>query len=202
MNWIVFYIKGIQKIQLTVSVFSVVLFLFALPMLLAFSPELFTGNTYTALYTLSLAAATFVMVIRPLADIFEWKWIRSLVILRKGFGILSASIIVGFLLSKIIIHGGGYITGIFSLEYWSFAQYKFFAHIGDVTGVVLLMTSNNLSKQILGVWWKRIQKLAYVYFYAGALYEVLALQSFFAVVAISVVTALVLLAAIKNRLLT
>jgi DMSO/TMAO reductase YedYZ heme-binding membrane subunit len=52
---------------------------------------------------------------------------------------------------------------------------------------------------MLGPWWKRIQQLAYVYFYAGALYEMFALQSTVAMVAISLVTVTVFVAWAKKR---
>jgi len=183
-----------------VMVWSVVLFLFVLPLVLAFIPELMSGNSYTVLYTLSLAAATFVMMVRPLADIFGWRWLRSLVILRKGFGILSASIIIGFLLGKIVMHGDVYFAQMLTTEYWSLYKFKLFAHLGDISGVILLATSNKFSRRSLGKWWKRVQKLAYVYFYSGALYEILALQSFFAIVAMLSVSLVVMLAAIVNML--
>ncbi|MDQ5928010.1 MAG: hypothetical protein QG633_448 [Patescibacteria group bacterium] len=151
-------------------------------------------------YTISLVSVTFVMSIRPLADIAnDVPQIRALVILRKGFGVLSASIIVTFLLAKLIEPESVYLASIFTSAYWSLDTFSLFAHLGDITGVILLITSNTFSKRILGPWWKRVQKLAYVYFYAGALYEMLALQSTFAMVAMGMVTVLVLIAWVKKR---
>jgi len=193
------YIKTIQFVQKNLLMWSIVLFLFVLPWVLAFSPELATSMLYTALFNISLGAVTFVMLVRPLADIFQTKWLRILVTVRKGFGVLSASIIVGFMLSKIIIYGGAYFWQFITMEYWSMERFKLLAHLGDITGVILLATSNKFSRRALGVWWKRVQKLSYVYFYTGAFYEVLALNNFFAVVAISLVTVMSVIALIINN---
>lgn len=175
--------------------------------LLAFGPvallvwgDMLPFSVMGTLYTISLVSVTLVMSIRPLADIASGvPQIRALVILRKGFGVLSASIIITFLLAKIIEPESTYLASIFTPAYWSLDRYVLFAHLGDITGLILLITSNTFSKRILGPWWKRVQKLAYVYFYAGALYEMFALQSTFAMVAMGVVTVLVLTAWIKKR---
>jgi DMSO/TMAO reductase YedYZ heme-binding membrane subunit len=51
---------------------------------------------------------------------------------------------------------------------------------------------------VLGKNWKRLQKLAYVYFYSGGLYEVLALNSKFALYAMIIVTLTAIVAGIVN----
>lgn len=147
------------------------------------------------LYMISFAAVFLLMMIRPLADILnERLWLRRLVILRKGFGILSASIIVGFMISSIIAPQSVYLKTFLTTPFWSLSSYVFFAHIGDITGLVLLITSNTLSQRLLKQNWKRIQRLSYVYFYAGGIYEGFALDSAFALYAIFVVTNLTVLA--------
>jgi len=35
---------------------------------------------------------------------------------------------------------------------------------------VLLITSNEMSRKLLGPWWKRIQRLSYVYFFFAGVY--------------------------------
>ncbi len=165
-----------------------------IPAIILFMPELIGPRLVTGMYTASLAGVFFVMVIRPLADLTpNINWIRPLVILRKGFGVFSASIIVSFMMVKLFELGfTDYFLQYLDPAYWSFEEFKFFAHLGDVTAVPLLITSNNLSKQILGKNWKRLQQLAYVYFYSGAIYEALVFGSAFAIVAIVVVSILVL----------
>ncbi len=141
------------------------------------------------MYTVSFASVFLVMIIRPLADVFsERLWLRKLVFLRKGFGVLSASIIVGFMLASIIAPESVYLASFFTADFWSLESYAFFAHLGDITGLILLLTSNRLSQRLLGKNWKRIQRLSYVYFYAGGIYEAFALGSMFALYAVLVVT--------------
>lgn len=147
------------------------------------------------LYTISFAAVFLVMVIRPLADILsDQLWLRRLVLLRKGFGILSASIIVGFMLASIVAPQSVYLESFFTARFWSLSSYAFFAHLGDITGLILLLTSNVFSQRLLRQNWKRIQRLSYVYFYAGGIYEAFALNSVFALYAVLVITNLTVLA--------
>lgn len=164
------------------------------PAIILLLPGFIGPHLITLMYTVSLAGVFFVMSIRPLADLLpRIKWIRPLVILRKGFGVLSASIIVSFMIVRLFELGfSDYFLQYLDPSYWSLEGFKFFAHVGDVAAVPLLLTSNNLSKQILGKNWKRLQQLAYVYFYSGAIYEAVAFGSVFAVVAIVVVSILVL----------
>lgn len=194
------YIKTIGLVQ-TYLVGGSVLYLMVAPIVLAYFPDILPGNTYSTLYLVSLLSVTAVMSIRPLADILTGaRFVRPLVILRKGFGILSASIIVGFSFSKMLLVGPvAYLALLGTSAYWSLDGYALIAHLGDLSAIILLITSNNYSKRILGIWWKRIQRLAYVYFYAGATYEVLAFQSLVALVALITVSVLVALAWIMNR---
>jgi len=200
MNLTITYFKFIKSLQSFISLWSIVVFLFALPVMLTFTPSMLPKDIYTTLYAISLGAVTFVMLVRPLADIFGWKWLRALVILRKSFGILSASIIMSFVLVKIMQQGGGFFLNMLTVSYWSMVKYKLLAHLGDITGFLLLITSNNFSKRVMGKAWKRLQKLSYVYFYTGAFYEALALQDFYAIIAIMLVSTVVVIAAIKNNL--
>ena len=195
------YLTTIKYLQEYLLWISVVVFLLIIPSAIVFLPDFMDwGNLKIFLFNLSLGAVTFVMAIRPLADLFRGvKFIRPLVILRKCFGVLSASIIFGFFLSKVIASGGTYFSEILKPEYWSWEKYKILAHLGDITAFMLLITSNNFSKNILGKWWKRIQKLAYLYFYSGALYEYLVFGQNMALWAVILVSILVLVAFIKNR---
>lgn len=157
-------IKYLQTITLSLGV----VLLIVLPSILTLAPDLIETSL---LFAVAHTTLFLVMVIRPLADLLpQFRFIRPLVILRKGVGVLSASIIVSFIISKLIMDAGGYFENFFSLDYWSFASLAFFAHSADVAAVILLITSNNLSKKLLGANWKRIQKLAYVYFYASGIY--------------------------------
>ncbi|MDQ5883385.1 MAG: hypothetical protein QG654_298 [Patescibacteria group bacterium] len=166
------YLKFIgiaQEFMLFISILILCLF----PGVILFFPEIMTGELISKVYNLSLMSVFFVMAIRPLADLLPTvKWVRPLVILRKGFGVFSASIIVSFMIAKFIEIGfPDYILQYLDSSYWTISDLKLFAHLGDVTAVLLLITSNNFSKELLGKNWKRLQQLAYVYFYSGAIYE-------------------------------
>ncbi len=168
-----------------------------LPLWTAFGDEniFLTG----VLYRISFGAVFLVMLIRPLADIFPNQlWLRRLVILRKSFGIFSASIIIGFMVGKIIPLHSNYLLSIFTLEYWSFKNYIFFAHLSDLTGLILLVTSNNLSMALLKHNWKKIQRLAYVYFYSAGIYEVFVLDNDFSLWAMVIITIVTITAFILN----
>lgn len=181
-----------------------IIILAVLPAAALLLPDIIVTSVMKPAFAISLGAVTFVMLIRPLADLTPGTpWIRPLVILRKGFGVLSASIVVSFMIARLIDMGpAAYVAQYFDQAYWTLHESKFFAHIADVVAVPLIMTSNALSKAILGKQWKRLQQLAYVYFYGGAIYEALALGSIFAIIALASVTLLVPLAYLykHNRL--
>lgn len=164
------YFKTIQITQELLLWISVAILL-VLPNLLVFSSDTLSQNVITRLYDISHIAVFFVMMIRPLADIFSrTTYIRPLVILRKGVGVLSAAIVVSFMFAKFIMDPSGYVMQYFTASYWSLDNLALLAHAADVSALLLLITSNNFSKDLLGVWWKRIQRLSYVYFYASSIY--------------------------------
>lgn len=158
-----------------------------LPLFIAFGDSYPEANKL--FYELSLISVFLVMIIRPLADIFaSQKWLRKLILLRKGIGVFSASFVVAILIGKIITPYSGYFASIFTVEYWSIVDYKLFARVADVSAILLLITSNTFSMMLLKKNWKKVQKLAYVYFYSGAIYQTLVSQDVFAMVAIVIVT--------------
>ena len=194
------YLAGIALLQealLWVGVGTLLI----LPLSLSYFPEQFSGAAVTLLFELSLSAAFFVMSIRPLADLFpKVTWLRPLVILRKGFGVFSAAIIVSFMLSRVMTEGADYFLYFFSPEHWNPFTGAILAPLGDLSALILLVTSNRYSKRALGANWKRVQKLAYVYFYAGALYEYFLLDQAFALAYAAIVATLTVAAFVKKRL--
>lgn len=164
------YFKSIAFLQDFFLIMALLVML-VLPLILVFAPGSISETATLHLYAISHFTVFFVMIIRPLADIFtETKFIRPLVILRKGLGVLSASIIVSFIFSKIIIDASGYFGSLITSSYWSLNTFALFAHLGDISAIILLVTSNNFSKRILKTWWKKIQKLSYVYFFSSSIY--------------------------------
>ncbi len=191
------FIQSLQQALLAIGIGILIV----LPIVLAYFANYVPDNLYTFLFSFSLFAVFIVMSIRPLADLFpRAAWLRSLVILRKGVGVLSASIIIAIMCSRIMTEGAFYFSNFVSAAHWSIQGGAILAPLGDLSALVLLVTSNKFSKRVLGENWKRVQKLAYVYFYAGALYEYLLLGQRLALLALLIVTALVLAAYVKTRL--
>lgn len=125
-------------------------------------------SLYTRLFDLSWYAVVFVMLVRPLADLFPKLGIlRRLVVLRKWFWILSASVILSALLAKWIQNPVTF-SAFFTLQAWSL-WYPLLARLSEVTAIILFVTSNNFSQKKLGIWWKRIQKTSYIYFVTGGI---------------------------------
>ncbi len=189
-------IRRTQQILMTLSVIAMMV----LPLVLVFYPDFVSGAGVQHLYSVSHVLIFFVMMVRPLADLLaSTQWIRPLVILRKGAGVMSAAIAVSFLFAKLVVDPQGYVASITSLPYWSLWGYAVLAHMADIAAMVLLVTSNNLSKKLLGGWWKRVQKLSYVYFYASALYVYLSYGDTNLLIAMALVTTVTLMAFIENR---
>ncbi|PIR68679.1 hypothetical protein COX93_01280 [Candidatus Nomurabacteria bacterium CG_4_10_14_0_2_um_filter_30_12] len=189
-------IKYLQEIFLFISIITMMV----LPITIVFYPYFVSNTVVSKLYFISHVFLFFVMMIRPLADIFtNVKWIRPLVILRKGTGVLSASIIVSFILAKLIVDPVGYFMSIGMLKYWSMVNYTVLAHLADISAVILLITSNNFSKRILGDWWKKVQKLSYVYFYGSVLYVYLSYRDIDLLIMLFITTVLIFIASIKNK---
>ncbi len=186
-----------QTTLLTISI----LILIALPPYIAFSGATFPQTLRNTLFTLSHISVALVMSIRPLANLFpRIRILAQLVILRKGFGVLSASIIIAFFFARIITDGTDVFTQILTTSYWSMQHYALLAHLGDTTALILLATSNNFSKRLLGRWWKRVQKTAYIYFYAGAFYAYLTFNDTIALTSIIIVTILTVTAFLKKTI--
>ena len=193
------YIRSIQFLQ-KFSLGISLLILLILPLVIVFYPDSLSEQTTLRLYDLSHITVFFVMIIRPLADIFTRSTkIRPLVILRKGVGVLSASIVVSFILAKIIMDSSVYFGSLFTSEYWSFENLAILAHLGDLSAILLIVTSNNLSKRMLGAWWKRIQRLSYVYFYASSLYVLFIFHNYSVLLSMIIVTILTYVAYTKNK---
>lgn len=186
-------IKYSQQLLLGVSI----LILLILPSTAAFHPQ---AIDYQLFYMAAHVSLFLVMIIRPLADLLpKIPYVRPLVILRKGMGVFSASIIVSFILAKIIVGPGDYFSSFATTAYWSFEKLALFAHLADISAILLLITSNNLSKKLLGANWKRIQRLSYVYFYGSAFYVFFMLGDQTAPYYLVIVTLVTLAAFFKNR---
>lgn len=188
-------IKLTQEILLAVSI----LILATLPNMLLLT-EWITGEITDWLYWFAHATLFVVMIVRPLSDLLAGvKWLRPLVILRKGIGVFSASIIVSFIAVKVMVDPIGYFSSWGTLDYWSVTDFSLFAHAADLSAILLLITSNNLSKRLLGRNWKRLQRLSYVYFYGSSIYLLFVFGDLSMVWYLTIVTFLTLLAWARNH---
>lgn len=195
-------IKSIRHLQNALMAISI-LMLMALPVLLAYYKEYLPAGLITFVFDASLFTVFLLMLIRPLAEIFPKQiWLRLAIVLRKGLGVFSAAIVVSVLLSKCLINGWGYLLHYFTGDFWSLNGYAFWAHLGDATGIILLLTSNDFSIRILGKNWKRIQKLSYIYFLAAGLYVYLALGQTRGLIYLWIVALLMFTAFIKKSIKT
>jgi DMSO/TMAO reductase YedYZ heme-binding membrane subunit len=112
---------------------------------------------------------------------------------------MSASIVVSFILAKLMVDPVGYLSSFMTLKYWSMINYAVLAHLADISAVILIITSNNFSKRILGDSWKKIQKLSYLYFYGSVLYVFLSYGNIDLIIALILVTVATYVAFLKNR---
>ncbi len=193
------YLYVIKRTQLALLGISIGI-LMVLPGILVLYPEI---PNYKILYAAAHVSLFLVMIVRPLADLLpRIRFVRPLVILRKGMGVFSASIIVSFLLTKLIMDPLGYLAGFATAEYWSLENLALLIHLADISAILLLITSNNLSKRLLGSNWKRLQRLSYVYFYGSALYVFFILEDNLALMYMSIVTALSILAFLRKRIMS
>lgn len=137
---------------------------FLVPVIWYFSPD-YRWN----LWDLSWYAVTILMLIRPLGDIFpKWMIFRRLLPLRQGLGILSSAVVVTNMAFSYIPSPQSFMDAYFSLQGWVSSS-AIIAHLAEISGFFLLITSNHLSQRTLGAWWKRIQRSSYIYFFAGGL---------------------------------
>lgn len=193
------YFSFIKHLQMIILALSIVI-LGTLPTTLALVPYWFSDTTYLWLYGAAHLSLFLVMLVRPLADILRGvPWLRPLVILRKGFGVFSASIVVSFILAKVIVNVSDYFSSMITPTYWSLENLAVLAHLADISAILLLITSNNLSKQLLGKNWKRIQRLSYVYFYGSALYVLFILGETISLYYLIIITIVTSLAWLRNR---
>lgn len=190
------FIKYTQEFLLGISILTLLI----LPLILVFMPNTVTDTGTLRIYDLSHLAVFLVMIVRPLADLLpKTKFVRPLVILRKGMGVFSASIIIAFMLAKIIMDPSGFFASIGTAQYWSMRNLALLAHAADWSAVILVLTSNTLSKQVLGTWWKRIQRLSYVFFYASSIYVFAMFHNMFVLSSMVVVTILTIAAYLVNK---
>lgn len=174
---------------------------FATPLLLLYGPR---NYSYLS-WDIAWWSVVFVMIIRPLGDIFpKYLIFKKLLIWRNGLGILSSAIILSHIWVGIYYTTGdflvwmiNYFTHYFQTIKWN-SFLKVSARLSEITALLLFITSNNISQRFLWVWWKRVQRLAYVYFIAGGIY-IYSFGKEVALYSMIVWVILYIIALIKNR---
>lgn len=142
------------------------------PVLLYFYPTSF----YDISWDIAWWSVFFVIIIRPIADLLPNLMIfRRILIFRKWLWILSWMIILSHFwlnINNAYINFWTtiweYFSNYFTLKKWTWMNLA--ARLSEVTALILVITSNNFSQKILWTYWKKIQKLAYVYFISGWIY--------------------------------
>jgi DMSO/TMAO reductase YedYZ heme-binding membrane subunit len=92
----------------------------------------------------------------------------------------------------------GYLSAFGTIQYWSLQNYALLAHLADISAILLIVTSNSLSKRIMGTAWKKVQRLSYVFFYASSLFVFLSYGDLGPVMSIVIVTIVTVAAYIRN----
>lgn len=125
---------------------------------------------YNHAWDIAWWSVVFVIIIRPLADLFpKLLLLRKLLIWRNGLWILSSAIILSYFAFNVYTNYSYYgiapldtLWNYFTAKMWS--GKNIFPRLSEITALILFITSNNFSQKVLGKNWKRLQKLAYVYF--------------------------------------
>lgn len=143
-------------------------------------------------------ALIFLMIIRPLRDLLpSVTWLSNLIPLRKELWILSVSIVVSAWIINYTSHWNAFLNIYFSYDYWS--NNGLWAHIWELCWLILLITSNTFSQNLLWPNWKRIQKLSYLYSFAWLYYIWSAFSLTIWIIGVILISTLTLLAFIKNK---
>jgi len=145
------------------------IFWLSIPFLYFFSADLWFSKY--SLWDLSWYSVLILMSIRPLWDLFpkiEFFW--KILPLRKELWIISAMVICTVLLEKFLWNPGIFFQNYFSMQKFFHWIKSFLSRMSEITWIILLLTSNNLSQKILKWFWKPIQRLSYLYFFSWWIY--------------------------------
>ncbi|MEI7511653.1 MAG: ferric reductase-like transmembrane domain-containing protein [Candidatus Peregrinibacteria bacterium] len=107
-----------------------------------------------------------ILAVRPLGDIFlDFRILRTLLPLRKEFGILCGSLGIAHAIGFFFVQQIPFPSGIFALEMWDFNTLIPWGLMGFFIAIILVLTSNVLAMKILKRNWKRLHRLVYPFFF-------------------------------------
>ena len=131
----------------------------------------FAGSANNIFWQIAMFAATFTLIIRPLYDLWpQSKHLESMLKWRKGVGLVSSGIVVGFWISRNIDPTDiGVLWEYFSADKWSFSIENLLERTSEITALILFLISNKWLVLHANRLWRQLQKLAYVYFLSAAL---------------------------------
>lgn len=179
-------IPFVKEISWGVILFSFLLFaltIFKTGNSTLFDNFLFFGWYQGFIFNLSWFAVAFVMLIRPISDIFpKNNFLRKLKTFRKTLWILSSILIVATFTWKWFFDPNSMVQYFTNINRWNNFN-ALIPRISELTAFILLITSNTFSQKNLWKWWKVIQYLSYAYFITWAINAVSNSDKFFGVLA-------------------
>jgi NAD(P)H-dependent FMN reductase/DMSO/TMAO reductase YedYZ heme-binding membrane subunit len=126
-----------------------------------------SSNIY---WEIAMFAAFFTLVIRPLYDLLpDSDILRAMLKWRKGIGLMSSGIVVGFFLSRnVSFTDPSLIMEYFSTAKWNLSLENVLERTTEITAWTLFLISNKWMILHANWLWHQLQKLAYVYFLSAA----------------------------------
>ncbi len=155
------------KIPHLILIRKATLFLWILPILI----YLFTDIHFVEYGKLGWNILIAIMLIRPLSDVIpNLKILKTLVLFRKEFGILSGVLIAIHSYKYFALGNKNILIEIFNPKYWDFNTIFGWGMAGFIITIILLLTSNNFSIRLLKNSWKKFQELSYLLFLFSAIH--------------------------------
>lgn len=135
---------------------------------------LYLTNDFKVFGSLAFGLLTVIALLHPLADVLpEIRLLRTLIGIRRSFGILAAMAALTHGLGFFYIHDTFSLAALTRSQYWAWDGLYLYGLIGMLASIPLLLTSNNLSVRLLGGYWQIVQKLMYVMFYTACVHVAL-----------------------------
>ena len=129
--------------------------------------EITSSNLY---WEVAMYAATFTLIIRPIYDLCPHSDIlQALLKWRKGIGLISSSIVVGFWISRnTSLTDITPLAEFFSNAKWNWTLENILERTTEITGLTLFLISNKWMVLHYNTLWRPLQKLAYPYAFGAA----------------------------------
>ena len=130
-----------------------------------------------------------VMAIRPLADVLlPVKLLRTLVPLRKEFGIASYLFILAHFVAFPLMQNQSIFKAIITPDYWNINNICGWGMWGMALAAPVFITSNMFAIIKLKKWWKYTQRFAYPFFIFGGIhvYLVKGMELFWPVIVVAI----------------